>query len=270
MIFKGFILMLIIPLAVGQTGHPKFDLELESVILVEGSLEKVVCVAEGEPPLIYTWYNKSDMVITSDTKNSVFIRETPEGSSLIFDVVDLSHGGLYTCSAKNKHGTASKTYDIVVNSTSNITVDDTGSIDSVDILNITENSVTFLVKTSGDPRSFFIRYQEELDNESYKEIRKGDKAVVNEACVTIKVEIEIYRSIDDIKRKTIDEHELTYNRVEMYGSRIEDCVINIKIPIACTGSRYTIAGLSAGFYYEIRVRAHTKTGYGNPYRNKIR
>ncbi|GIY32361.1 uncharacterized protein CEXT_691641 [Caerostris extrusa] len=84
------------------------------------------------------------------------------------------------------------------------------------------------------------------------------------------VEIEIYRSIDDIKRKTIDEHELTYNIVEMYGSRIEDCVINIKIPIACTGSRYTIAGLSTGFYYEIRVRAHTKTGYGNPYRNKIR
>ncbi|GIY32360.1 hypothetical protein CEXT_691631 [Caerostris extrusa] len=57
------------------------------------------------------------------------------------------------CSAKNKHGTATKTYDIVVNSTSNITVDDTGSIDSVDILNITENSVTFLVKTSGDPKN---------------------------------------------------------------------------------------------------------------------
>ncbi|GIX74129.1 hypothetical protein CEXT_563471, partial [Caerostris extrusa] len=42
--------------------------ELESVILVEGSLEKVVCVAEGEPPLTYTWYNKFDRVITSRCK----------------------------------------------------------------------------------------------------------------------------------------------------------------------------------------------------------
>ncbi|GIY26788.1 uncharacterized protein CDAR_530141 [Caerostris darwini] len=310
MIFKGFILMLIIPLAVGETGHPKFDLELESVILVEGSLEKVVCLAEGEPPLTYTWYNKFDRVITSDAKNSVFSRETPEGGSLIFDGVDLSHGGLYTCSAKNKHGTATKTYDIVVNSTSNITVDDTGSIDSVDILNITENSVTFLVKTSGDPRSFFIRYEEKLDVERYEQIRKGDKAVVNGLVPSGKyqfkfqidppwrirrdvkplhitllpavpevifrsvrdnqVEIEIYRSTDDINRKTIDEHELTYNIVQMHSSRIDDCVINIKIPFACSTSRYTIAGLSTGFYYEIRVRAHTKTGYGNPYRHKIR
>ncbi|GIX73691.1 hypothetical protein CEXT_419401 [Caerostris extrusa] len=48
-----------------------------------------------------------------------------------------------------------------------------------------------------------------------------------------------------------------------------DCVINIKIPIACTGSRFTIAGLSTGFYYEIRVRAHTKTGYEIPIETKL-
>ncbi|GIX74131.1 uncharacterized protein CEXT_563481 [Caerostris extrusa] len=164
-------------------------------------------------------------------------------------------------------------------------------------LNITENSVTFLVKTSGDHRSFFIRY-EELDEESYEQIRKGDKAVVKGLVPSGKyqfkfqidppwrirrdvkplqitllpavpevifrsvrdnqVEIEIYRSTDDIKRKTIDEHELTYNIVQMHSSRINDCVINIKIPVTCSTSRYTIAGLSTGFYYEIRVRAHTK------------
>ncbi|GIY32355.1 uncharacterized protein CEXT_691591 [Caerostris extrusa] len=239
-------------------------------------LEKVVCVAEGEPPLTYTWYNKGDHI---RCKNSVFSRETPEGSSLIFDEVDLSHGGLYTCSAKNKHGTATKTYDIVVNSTSNITVDDTGSIDSVDILNITENSVTFLVKTSGDPRSFFIRYEEELDEESYEQIRKGDKAVVKGLVPSGKYQFKF--QIDPpwrIKRDVKPLHitllpavpEVIFRSVQMRSSRIDDCVINIKIPVACSTSRYTIAGLSTGFYYEIRVRAHTKTGYGNTYRHKIK
>ncbi|GFT69341.1 hypothetical protein NPIL_651341, partial [Nephila pilipes] len=61
---------------------------------------------------------QSDEEITSDANNAVFSRRTENGCSLIFDVVNASHSGFYSCNAENMHGSSTKTYDIAVNTTS--------------------------------------------------------------------------------------------------------------------------------------------------------
>ncbi|GFT12053.1 uncharacterized protein NPIL_174521 [Nephila pilipes] len=304
----------LIPFVLSETGLPKFDPPTESVILQEGYLAKIDCAAEGELPLKYTWYNQSDEEITSDASNAVFSHRTENGCSLIFDVVNASHSGFYSCNAENRHGSSTKMYDIAVKTPlGNITKNETSTIDKVNILRVTEDSVEFAVETSGKPDSFYARYQEKLEkSETVKQFYKGEKVVVRnltpgglytfqfqiESPNAIKLqskmynvtllpripdvifrslkdgllEIEWFRSIDDIRREAIDLYEISYNRVQQYRGnnwKHDDCEVHIRISRRCFGSSYTIAGLSSSSYYEIRLRAHTAAGYGKEYVNKI-
>ncbi|GBN52020.1 hypothetical protein AVEN_113167-1, partial [Araneus ventricosus] len=62
-----------------------------------------------------------------------------------------------------------------------ITTNKTAEIVSVKVVNITENSVEFVVLTKGDAESFSIRYKEKLDKgENSVQIKKGHKAVVKD------------------------------------------------------------------------------------------
>ncbi|KAF8774869.1 Palladin like protein [Argiope bruennichi] len=168
---------LIIHTVAAQSGHPEFDPTMEQVVLEEGTLAKVECEAKGEQPLTYKWYNQTGVEIPSDANQDIFTRRSDSGCSLIFGSVKRIHAGLYSCSATNKHGTASKPYDIIVNSTSgNITTNETAQIDSVKVINITDNSVEFIVTTTGEPDSFYIRYKEKLDKEEKSvQIKRGEK-----------------------------------------------------------------------------------------------
>ncbi|XP_054716899.1 fasciclin-2-like [Uloborus diversus] len=75
---------------------------------------------------------------------------------------------------------------------------------------------------------------------------------------------------DDNSRKTIDKHELSYYSVINQGHtwQKKDCAIVVEIP-SCSESRFTITSLEKGSYYEIRLRAHTASGYGEPYYLKV-
>ncbi|GFY52908.1 ig-like domain-containing protein [Trichonephila inaurata madagascariensis] len=313
MITKIFLVVLI-SFVWAETGHPSFDQPIEFVLLQEGSLAKIECIAQGEKPLIYTWYNQIDNEITSDANNAVFSRRTEKGCSLIFDAVKSSHAGIYTCIAKNRHGSSSKTYDIAVNTTSgNITINETGTIDKVEVVNVTDESVEFSVEISGEYDSFYASYKDKLEkSETVKEFKKGERVLVTnlsagglyefqfqiESPLKIKlpsktfnvtllprlpdvifrsltnglVEIEWFQTFNETFRGTIDHFELSYDRVQQYRGTYwtrSDCEVNIKLSPRCLGSKYTIAGLSAGSYYEIRFRSHTAAGYGKEYVNKI-
>ncbi|GBM43816.1 hypothetical protein AVEN_225707-1 [Araneus ventricosus] len=111
-------LAILISSVAAQSGHPEFDPPFEEIVLQEGSLQNIECVAKGELPLVYKWYNQSDAEVTSDANRDPFTRPSENGFSLIFAEVKRSHAGLYSCSATNKYGTASKPYDITVNTTS--------------------------------------------------------------------------------------------------------------------------------------------------------
>ncbi|GFR19991.1 uncharacterized protein TNCT_574932 [Trichonephila clavata] len=192
-------------------------------------------------------------------------------------------------------------------------INETGTIDNVEVLKVTDESVEFSVKISGEYDSFYASYKDKLDkNETVKEFKKGERVLVTnltagglyefqfqiESPLKIKlpsksynvtllprlpevifrslsnglVEIEWFQTFNEIFRGTIDYHELSYDRVQQYRGTNwtrADCEVNIKLSPRCLGSKYTIAGLSAGSYYEIRFRSHTAAGYGKEYINKI-
>lgn len=72
-------------------------------------------IAEGDQPLIITWY-KNDKVISSDNNNNITIMKLNRHLSVLtIEEVTADHIGNYTCSAKNSAGLSNYTATLFVN-----------------------------------------------------------------------------------------------------------------------------------------------------------
>ncbi|XP_035211067.1 uncharacterized protein LOC118185335 isoform X1 [Stegodyphus dumicola] len=290
-------------------GVPKFEKGYEVYSASEGERLDVLCLADGDPPLDYIWYDKNTYEILSDPHQRIFTTYTTNASFLVFKTTIRNDSGEYTCSAKNTHGLSSKVFEIIIlpNSGNNETDNVTDTVFNVEVKKVTESSVRFKVSVPSNASFIQVKYAEKLNSSIVRTTwKKGDVYEIrglvpsghysfefNASGKIIKlskvillpdkpevifrtihdgtVRIEWNRKFGDFHRGTIDFHSLSYTYVQRDGRdgwKKGECPATIEIP-TCTTPRFTISDLSKNIYYEIRLRAHTSSGYGKSYRQKV-
>ncbi|XP_035211068.1 palladin-like isoform X2 [Stegodyphus dumicola] len=233
-------------------GVPKFEKGYEVYSASEGERLDVLCLADGDPPLDYIWYDKNTYEILSDPHQRIFTTYTTNASFLVFKTTIRNDSGEYTCSAKNTHGLSSKVFEIIILPNSGDVYEIRGLVPS--------GHYSFEFNASGK----IIKLS--------KVILLPDKPeVIFRTIHDGTVRIEWNRKFGDFHRGTIDFHSLSYTYVQRDGRdgwKKGECPATIEIP-TCTTPRFTISDLSKNIYYEIRLRAHTSSGYGKSYRQKV-
>ncbi len=82
--------------------------------LDEGEFAQLVCiVSKGDEPLTITWALKGDDVSSEPGLSTTTLGTRT--SMLTIQSVGYRHSGTYTCTAKNRAGTASQTAELKVN-----------------------------------------------------------------------------------------------------------------------------------------------------------
>lgn len=83
---------------------------LEHIVIVRGSVVTLVCEAHGVPPPTLTWLKDSEPL---SFRQNMLLHDGGETHVQILDV-RLEDAGLYSCIAKNKAGTSTKTFNLTV------------------------------------------------------------------------------------------------------------------------------------------------------------
>ncbi|XP_058246105.1 hemicentin-1 isoform X2 [Hemibagrus wyckioides] len=83
---------------------------LEHIVIVQGSVVTLVCEAHGVPPPTLTWLKDSEPL---SFHQNMLLHDGGETHVQILDV-RLEDAGLYSCIAKNKAGTSTKTFNLTV------------------------------------------------------------------------------------------------------------------------------------------------------------
>lgn len=304
--------IVLITFYMNNSSKPDFQLPYENVTAEQGLYHEMFCLADGEQPITYEWYDKFGTQISKSPNSSIYTMKTGEGCTLIIPEVTLNDGGLYACTANNQHGLSTKLFQLTLLPLSgNDTSNDTSRIMSFRAINITSTSVKFAFNFSGPVRYIKVLYNESRSATKYfKEWKYGESyeiknlipgglysfifrsvpslddrwsttyrvvllpgvpEVIFRYVGSGTVTLSWFRAFDDIMRSTIDRYELAYSTVNMQDGNTwkpNSCNITIQIP-ECAGSTYTISGLSRNIFYQIQLRAHTVSGYGEPNKQKI-
>jgi len=229
--------------------------DFEVVNAKEGVVLEVKCSANGDPLPQYKWYNQDQKEIDSSYDPSIQIKLNGKGkySALVFNVTRVSHTAIYSCAAENSHGLRTKTFEIFINGT---TDDEHDIIKDVEVINVTDSSVTFRITSIGDHNLFDVNFIEKAENVTHQlsytgatftidglipsghytfqfAPKVGEESVWTKIYTVVLVpgvpdvifrslydgvlSIEWFSSFDDFRRNTIHKYHLSYYSVQIYG-----------------------------------------------------
>ncbi|XP_065200589.1 nephrin-like isoform X2 [Planococcus citri] len=134
-----------------------------------GKTAHLTCEASGVPELYFSWSKNNDAkeILKSSSKYSVDRNKLDllnYTSTLTINNVTIKDYGIYTCTIKNKLGSAKVVFELLVKSKPYAPIE-------LKLINTTHNSLTIswaLEFDGGEPTSFNIRYYDARDGDSPK------------------------------------------------------------------------------------------------------